>query len=510
MISLRRSALATFAFVLFSACGSETITEVKKEEPPPPPPPPPVVASVSVAGPTRLVVGRVDTVKATARAASSAVITGRTVSWSSSNTAAVTVGSDGAVRAVAPGTAVVSATVDNVVGSISITASDASIVSLTLTPPANVLVGGTAQIGATARDSVNQPVVIRSIAWTTSSPNVATVSPTGVVTGVSAGTATISAAVFGAVASATITVIPVPVASIFVPPYDSLLRFRFPKQIVALAKDSAGNTLQRAFTYTTSSVDVATLDPNGLATAQGQGFVAITASAGGKSANLRYFVPSDSGLYVAVVGGVAGDAATASMDQVGATSPTTFSAVIPADTVTRFNFVTSNGTYRVRGATIGATSGTTPRVPVGLAGIALLLGIGGPAPTTLGPPSTVVSFPLKPYTATITAPATAPVNTAVTVTWTFDEATQPFSFFPDRAPTGTLYFSTTNGPDLSGTPVAATVTRDASGMSQFSATFTTPATAGTLYLQVAADGAVARLLYPISFRGIALRTITVQ
>src|SRR4051812_44828315 len=158
MISIRRSALASFAFILFSACGgSEKVTEVVVQ-PPPPPPPPPVVASVAVTGPKVMVVGRVDTVKATASSATGVAITGRTVTWSSNNTAAVTVGADGAVRAVAPGTAVVTATIDNVVGSISITTSDASIVSLSLTSSGTVLVGGTMQVTAAARDSVNQPV----------------------------------------------------------------------------------------------------------------------------------------------------------------------------------------------------------------------------------------------------------------------------------------------------------------------------------------------------------------
>ena len=510
MISLRRSALATFAFVLFSACGSETITEVKKEEPPPPPPPPPVVASVSVAGPTRLVVGRVDTVKATARAASSAVITGRTVSWSSSNTAAVTVGSDGAVRAVAPGTAVVSATVDNVVGSISITASDASIVSLTLTPPANVLVGGTAQIGATARDSVNQPVVIRSIAWTTSSPNVATVSPTGLVTALASGTVTLTATVFGGVANITLTVIPVPVASIVFAPFDSVLHLRFPKRVVASALDSAGNVLAgRALTYSSANVDVATFDAFGLLTASGfrLGTDTVTVSSGGKSASTRYFVPPDSGLYVATVGGVPGDPVSVSIDIPGATFPSTASGLVPADGVSRFTFVTSNGNYRVR----SSTSVDPARSAVAPVGVALLIGSTTTAvPVTLGPPSTIVSIPMAPYSATITAPASAVRGATVSVSWTFDESRQPFSFFPDAAPTGTLWWSTTSGIDLSGTPVAATVTRDPTTfISTFTATFVAPSTAATVYLQVEGDGPVARLLFPIVFRGQSLKTISI-
>lgn len=405
----------------------------------------------------------------------------------------------------------ISATADGVVGTFAVTSSDASISSLTLSGPTTTLVlGGTRQYTAAGRDSVNEPVAIRSITWQTSDPRVATVSQTGLVTAVGIGTAVISAeavTVSAATASVNVTVIAVPTASVTIAPFDTLLRFRAPRQIVATARDSAGNPLVRPFTYTTSNVDVAVLDDFGLVSATGEGSVTITAISGGRSASVRLFVPSDSGLYVAVIGGVAGDQATASIDIPNATGPVTSTRVIPADTVTRFNFVTANGNYRVR----ASTTVDAGRGPAALLGYALQLGAtAADVPVTLGPPSTVVTVPLRPYTATFFAPSVVAVNSQVTVTWTFDETTAPFSFFPDRAPTGTLYYSTTSGADLSGTAVPAGVLRDLSGVSSFSATFNAPATPGTIYFQVAADGAVAKLLYPIVFRGQALRTITVQ
>jgi hypothetical protein len=312
-------------------------------------------------------------------------------------------------------------------------------------------------------------------------------------------------------ASVVITVIPVPVASVVIlPPADTILRPRFPKLLVAQARDSAGNVLSnRPIAYTSSDVDVAVLDIFGLVTATyNQGPVTITATSNGKSASVRLYVVSDSGLYIATTGGTPGDPVTASSDLPGASSPTVVTGVVPADGVARFTILSSTGSYRAR----TSTSADPARSPAALNGIALLLGA-TPAvvPVTIGPPSTVVSVPMKPYAATITAPTTVAVGSTVTVTWTFDETTMPFSFFPDRAPTGALYYSTTNGLDLSGAAAPATVTRDAtSGISTFSASFTAPATPGTIYLQVYADGAVARLLYPIVFRGQTMRTITVQ
>ena len=403
---------------------------------------------------------------------------------------------------------------DGVVGTLTIVASDASLFALALTGPTSpIMVGTTAQLSASGKDSSNAAVAIRSITYASSSPGVATVSQTGLVTAVAPGTTTITAegiTVAAAQASIAITVIPVAVASVsIVAPADTILRPRFPKQLVAAVADAAGNPLQRPVTWTTSDVDVASLDPFGLATATyRQGPVTITATSEGKSGSVRLYAVSDSGLYVATSGGVAGDIAQASIDQPNSTSPMTMTGTVPADLVARFNFVTSTGTYRVR----TSTAADPARSTVGLSGFALLLGATPAAvPVKLGPPSTVVSIPLKPYTANISAPATVGVNSTVTVTWTFDEATMPFASFPDRVPVGALYFSTSNGADLSGTVVSATVTRDATtGISTFSASFSAPATPGTIYLQVSADGAVARLLFPIVFRGQALRTITVQ
>ena len=518
MTHLRRSLVASAAFIaFFAACGGETLVTPPKDTVVviPPPPPPIVVAGVTLTGPSRLLVGRSDAVVATARTSAGVAIAGKTFAFASSNPAAVTVGAaDGAIRSIAPGTAVISATVDGVVGSLTVTASDASISTLTLTGPTGpIVVGRTAQLTAAGKDSSNTPVAIRALTYASSNPNVVSVTPAGLVTAVAPGTAVISAeavTVIAANATLTITVIPVPTASVVIlPPTDTILRPRFPKQLVAQVRDSAGNVLPRPITYSTSNVDLATLDPLGLVTANpvNQGPVTVTASSDGKSASVSLYVVSDSGFYVATTGGITGDVARISVDQPNVVSPTTVTTVVQPDGVARANIVSSTGSYRAR-----ASTSADPRAPAALAGIALLLGATPSAvPVTIGPPSTVVSIPLKPYTATITAPATAAVNAVITVTWTFDETAMPFGFYPDRAPTGTLYFSTTSGADLSGSPVSAVVTRNATtGISTFSASFLAPAAPGTIYFQVYADGAVARLLSPIVFSGQAMRTITVQ
>lgn len=511
MTQLRRSLLAlTAGFALVVSC-SESPTAPPIDTVVVIPPPPPVVAAIAITGPTSITVGRTATFTGTPQTSLGVTVTGKTLSWATSNAAAITIDAAGLARAVGPGTAIITASVDGVNASRTVVATDASLVTLTLTGNSGPLaLGSSVQFTIAGRDSANQPVAVRTTTWSTSNPNVLTVSSTGLVTAVGLGTATISVegvTVTAANATVNITVIPVPTARVVIAPLDTILRFRNPKAIVATVRDSAGNVIQRPIAYQTSDVDVALLDVFGLATATGQGPVTIYASSGGKRDSVRLYVVPDSGFYVVASGGKPGDVAAAFIDIPNGTGVTTQSRVIPADSASRFNFLTNNGTYRAR----VITTADPATVAAALTPVALQLGILASSVVTLGPPSTVAVIPLKPYTATISAPTTVALGSAVTVTWTFDETTQPFSFFPDRAPTGALYYSTANGADFSGTAVPATVTRDPTTLrSTFSATFTAPAAAGTIYFQVQADGAVAQLLFPIVFRGQALRTITVQ
>jgi len=136
---------------------------------------------------------------ATVRDDAGAVVTGRTIAWSSSNSAIVTVNSSGLVTAVAAGTATISGTVDSKVGTAAITVAIAPrpIASVEVTPPTATLtqVGATVQLSATVRDDAGAVVTDRTITWSSSNTAVATVSTGGLVTAMAAGTATVSATV---------------------------------------------------------------------------------------------------------------------------------------------------------------------------------------------------------------------------------------------------------------------------------------------------------------------------
>jgi CHRD domain-containing protein/Big-like domain-containing protein len=83
----------------------------------------------------------------------------------------------------------------------------AAVVSVTVSqPPAAILVGATTTLTATTKDGSGAAITGTTVAWSSSSDAIATVSQSGVVTGVAPGTATITATSNGKTGTATVTV----------------------------------------------------------------------------------------------------------------------------------------------------------------------------------------------------------------------------------------------------------------------------------------------------------------
>lgn len=103
-MSVRRSLFALSVLSVLFACSSESIPGPGNETPP-------AVASVEIApGTTSLFAGLTVQLTATAKDAQGTTLSGRTVSWSSSNSASVSVTNDGLASAVAFGSATITAT----------------------------------------------------------------------------------------------------------------------------------------------------------------------------------------------------------------------------------------------------------------------------------------------------------------------------------------------------------------------------------------------------------------
>jgi uncharacterized protein YjdB len=179
---------------------------------PPPPPPPPTVNTVVVTPPTGSVeVGQVLPLTAQARDASGNALA-RTFTWSSSNPGVASVSADGVVTGVAPGgPVVISATTDGRTGTSAITITPIRVATVAVTLASGMVIQGrTTQATAVARDARGAAVTDRQVAWTSSNAAVATVSATGLVTGVSAGSASITGTVDGIAGTASLTVSPNP------------------------------------------------------------------------------------------------------------------------------------------------------------------------------------------------------------------------------------------------------------------------------------------------------------
>ena len=83
---------------------------------------------------------------------------------------------------------------------------------------------------------------------------------------------------------ATVTVTPVPVATVSVSPASPTLAVGATQQLSATARDADGNALTgRTITWQSAGSSVATVSASGLVTAQGQGNVTITATVEGAS-----------------------------------------------------------------------------------------------------------------------------------------------------------------------------------------------------------------------------------
>jgi uncharacterized protein YjdB len=165
------------------------------------------VASVSVSPSSATVqVGKTQQLTATLKDASGNPLTGRTITWSSSNMAVATVSSSGLVTGVKAGAATITATSEGKSGTASITV-PAPVASVSVSPSsATVQVGKTQQLTATLKDASGNTLTGRTITWSSSNTAVATVSSSGLVTGVKAGTATITATSEGKSGTASATV----------------------------------------------------------------------------------------------------------------------------------------------------------------------------------------------------------------------------------------------------------------------------------------------------------------
>lgn len=190
----RQSSLLILACCATLGCASNKVTA-------------PAVATVSVSLATSTIfIGQTTTASVTLTDASGAVLSGRTIAWSSATTSVATVSPTGVVTGVGAGTSVITASSEGKSASATITVqAPVSSVTVTLASP-SIAIGATTQATAVTKDASGGTLTGRTVTWTSGTTSVATVDASGLVTGVSAGTSVITATSETKSGTATVTV----------------------------------------------------------------------------------------------------------------------------------------------------------------------------------------------------------------------------------------------------------------------------------------------------------------
>jgi uncharacterized protein YjdB len=215
------------------------------------------------------------------------LLTGRPVSYSSSAPSVASVSATGLVTAVSAGSARITATSESKSGSATINVINEPVVTLTLTPATLALLTGASQaLTLVARASNGAVLTGRTATFTSGAPNIATVSPAGLVTAVAPGTALILVVVDGVAATATVTVRLPTIAAITLTPVDPTIVAFEQLQLVATPRDASGTSLTgRSNTWTSADESIAFVSSAGLVVGFKAGTVRITATSEGVSAS---------------------------------------------------------------------------------------------------------------------------------------------------------------------------------------------------------------------------------
>ena len=205
------------------------------------------------------------------------------VTWASSANGVATIDVNGMAAGVAAGTANISATLGAVTSSTTLTVNAPAIASIAVTPVGLTLgIGIHQQYTATAiyTDGSSQDLS-SAVTWSSSAQSVATVDNTGLATTVAAGTTTITATVGAFSDTSTLTVVAANLISIQVTPANPSIALGTNVQLTATGSFDDGSTQQLTnVTWSSSDVNIASINSSGLATSTGTGSVTISATSG--------------------------------------------------------------------------------------------------------------------------------------------------------------------------------------------------------------------------------------
>ena len=342
-------------------------------------------------------------------------------------------------------------------------------------PSQSVAVGQTLQLSASPKDQ-NGSVLAASVAWSTSSAIVATVSGSGLVSGVAAGTVTVTAiaSARGANVSATLQIVVAPPApvltSVIISAPSTSVLLGATVQLAAAPRDQNGNAMAATVTWSSSASSIASVNAtSGLVTGVAAGTATITSSAlaGGvavtSTIQLTVTAPPPTQVLTSVTVAPATQSIVAGGSAPLVASPRDQDGSAMVASVTWSSSATSVATVSASGSVTGVSAGTATITATATAGGVTRTG-----------------------SAVITVTSPAPVLTSVIISGSATVAV------------GATSALTASPRDQAGSPIAATVTWSSSaparatvdvstgvvtGVSAGSATITVSATAGSTTVQ---------------------------
>ena len=201
-LRLSISCLAFTAVVTACGGGTETTTPpVVKNTP--------VVTTVSIAfGQSQLEIGSTLPATLDVRDQTGLLLTGRTVTWTSSAPAVANVDASGTITGVAVGTTNITATVEGRSGSFPILVISPRVTTVTITLPPSIVAGQSTTLVATLKDKNGAALAGRVIAWTSSDTRIATIDANGLLAALAAGSTTVTATSEGVAGQVTVVVAP--------------------------------------------------------------------------------------------------------------------------------------------------------------------------------------------------------------------------------------------------------------------------------------------------------------
>jgi uncharacterized protein YjdB len=164
--------------------------------------------------------------------------------------------------------------------------------SVVVTPPSpTIIVGRAVQLSAQALSASGQPLNSRAVTWSSSTPGIAQVTATGLVTGVAAGSTIVFASIDGVLGWANVSVVPTPVATVTVTPSTASVGVGQTAAYTAVLRDATGTVLTgRVIAWSSSNTAAASVDGSGVATGVAGGTATITATSEGRSGSAAVIV----------------------------------------------------------------------------------------------------------------------------------------------------------------------------------------------------------------------------